>query len=1146
MSGDRLYPLTAEQRAAVDPAEQVWLRASAGTGKTQVLTARVIRLLLQDGVAPENLLCITFTKAGAAEMSERINSILARWVQLDGGDLFHDLEAIGANSGPEAREKARSLFAAVLDAPGGGLQIQTIHSLAQSLLGSFPEEAGLVPGFAPIEGRDQDELYSESLATLVREAEASGDNTVIGSLQEVSKALGEEGALKFLKKCAAQPEAMSRIPEGAGALIYARRLADVGFDEPTQQWLEKQLFDAVIDRQAIMALAAQNLSWNDKKGSRGWKRAQVVQDWLACDAAYRAQTFEKLHLCWTKTSGDPLTKSSGYTPLNESYSELALSLHNWSDALIAQVKLAQYADRLAPALLAGKAFSTAYTKAKRARGLVDFDDMIRKTAAMLQQPGISDWIRFKLDSRIDHILVDEAQDTNRGQWEIIEGLSSDFFSGAGAKGDAARTIFSVGDEKQAIFGFQGTDPAEYNDARRRYADKIEAAGQELQKPSLNRSYRSSTPVLDAVNAVFAKDPELLGEIDAFEPHESGLGEDARRETGTVELLKLVSSDLAAADDPENWVADEKRILASRIAQRVQQMVNAGAVLASTGKPIRAGDVMILLRSRGELASALVAQLHDRGVAVAGIDRLKMQEPLVVQDMLAAIRFVLQPRDEHSLACLLLSPLFGWSQDKLLKLGYREAGIDLWDHLRAQPDIAEEIAPLNGLLAMADFTTAYDFLENLLSGPMAGRRKLSARLGADALIPMEEMLNLAFHFEQQGGGTLQSFLHWFESDETEIKREMLPDSDEVRVMTVHGAKGLQSPVVIMADIASDPEKRPDHAVSVRLEGADLPLLNVRKAERKGRLETIVEQQKTRDAQEHRRLLYVAMTRAEEHLIMAGSLSDQKKATEDKAAKIPDASWHPHLQRAMAALGCEWEDDPLFDKVMRFHVDTPHAIAEAKEEAAATQEAMLRDDLPDWATTPAPPESLPPRPLVPSRIDDDDYGDAPAATGATAAAEKGRLLHMLFERIEPGDAPASLQRAEAWLKTQILPGGVSAADILSEAEQVVGNPEYADWFGPDSRAEVPLSAIIGETVVSGRADRLMVRGNVVKLLDFKTSRYVPRKAEDVQPAFLRQIAHYVAALEVIFPEKQVSAALLYSHAARLIALPPALLSDYKPKS
>lgn len=1138
-----LKPLIPAQLDAVQPSDNIWLSASAGTGKTQVLTARVIRLLLEERVEPENLLCITFTKAGAAEMAERINQLLASWVQLDDHSLFRDLEAIGAKSGPNARQRASELFAKVLDAPGGGLQIMTIHSFCQSLLGSFPEEAGLVPGFKPIEGPEQKELLRQALSSMVIAAEDLGDRDLITSLQGLSLAMGEEAALKFLHKCAAAPDAMAEIPEGKGATVWARRLAQVCFDGAADAMLEAELCDEKIDRAAIRSIAEQNLAWG--KGnleSRGGKRAEVIYDWLAMDAVRRAANFAMLHSCWCKANGEPMVSSKNHTPIDDAYAVLALELHCWTKALTDEITRAGYADRLADALLVGKRFSQFYARAKHERGVIDFDDMIRRTAALLGSSNMAQWVRFKLDRQIDHILVDEAQDTNKAQWDIIGALAADFFAGIGAQGDKVRTVFSVGDFKQAIYGFQGTAPERYEEAGRKFAEDIAAAGSELLKLTLSQSFRSTAPILDFVNAVIeTSGSENFGIHDAVEDHYS-----LKPAVGLVELLAPVVAQAADgnaandnADDEENWIGDEKRLLAAKLADHAKALIEERPWLASQGRHLEPGDIMFLLRSRGELASLLVAQLHERGVPVAGIDRLRLSQPLVVQDLLSVIRFVLQPEDDLSLACILVSPIIGWTQDQLLQYGYRgNRRVSLWQHLRGQDAIADVIAPLRQMLDKADYVTVYDFLEDILSGAIGARRKFVARLGTEALVPIEEMLNTALLFQQRQGGGLQSFLGWFDRGDIEVKREGEGSADEVRVMTVHGAKGLQAPVVILADTTSDPGKKPDRSAELLMdEGKRTPLLPIRNSEQSGRLAEIVEMQKERELQEHRRLLYVAITRAEERLIMGGALGTSRKG------EAPADSWYVMLERAMMALGCTWDDDVRWGQVMR-HVGADGVSAmPTSDKKAAVQKSDVEVEQPAWLFAQAPQESRPPRPLVPSRLEDDDFGDAPASLAMRAAAERGKLLHALFERVT--DA-ASLSAAERWLTATVRDPAIDTDQLLAAASAVIGHPDWQVFFSPAARAEVPLAAVVGDTVITGRVDRLVIEPGLVRLVDFKTGRSVPADEHGVIVPYLRQMAHYVAALEIIFPGRRIEASLLFTHAPRLVALSDEILSPYKPAS
>ncbi len=1128
-----VHKLIDAQLGAVEPEHNIWLSASAGTGKTQVLTARVIRLLLEENVNPENILCITFTKAGASEMAERINNLLASWVQMENTGIFRDLEAIGAVSDIPARQKASRLFAKVLDAPGGGLQIMTIHSLCQSLLGSFPQEAGLVPGFKPVEGREQEELLNEALAEMIIASEAEADDWVVKNLQSMSLAMGEVAAFRFLERCAREPDAIARVPDGNGAAVYARGLVGINFEGTLSDMVEAACSDSVIDRISIERIALLNVEWGTPTGL---KRADAIRDWLALNAARRAIELNSLLLCWSTKGGT----SAKVVPKNDAYESIAQGLFQWGRNLQEQITLASYAERLSNALLVGKVFSAHYAEGKAQRGLVDFDDMIRKTADMLTSGAMAEWVKFKLDRQIDHILVDEAQDTNAAQWDIIRALCDDFFSGAGAKGERNRTIFSVGDYKQAIFGFQGTDPQRYAAAGIDFAEKISSTGGDLQKLELSQSFRSTAPVLEFVNAVISQaGHEAFGVADPVADHYG-----KKPDCGMIELFAPVTppnadDDPAGEGDDENevgWLTKEKAILAHRIASYVRRLIDEKPVLQSTGKPLMAGDIMILLRNRSDLAASLVGRLHAANVPVSGIDRLKLVEPIAVQDLMAAVRFVLQPGDNMSLACLLVSPIFGWTQERLLQFGYRPKTISLWEHLRGQQEIAIEVQELRDILAMADFTTAYQFFETILSGPLQARKKMVARLGAASLVPIEELLNAALQFEQNHGGTMQAFLAWFESGDSDVKREGISGNDEVRILTVHGSKGLQAPVVILADVTGDPKRKPAGSNELLIEdGSRLPLLTIKSAEKVGRLEEAANKQSERELKEHARLLYVAITRAEERLVMAGALG--KRA---KGVAAPE-SWYSSILVGMESLGCEWQAELPWGRVMRYRgAETPKAKSAASQKLPPAEFT----DLPPWLRVDAPEEIRPPKPLVPSHIDSDDYGDAPATAAMRVATEKGRLIHALFERLASQDIEKFDQRALSWLESNNFESMISNAEIAAGVRKVISNPEWAVFFGPDSHAEVPLAAVVGETVITGRVDRLVIEPGLVRVLDFKTGRNVPNSAEFVPIAYIRQMAHYVAALETIFKSSRVEASLLFTHEPRLITLPAAELARYKP--
>jgi ATP-dependent helicase/nuclease subunit A len=1121
-----LQPLAGDQALASGPDAHVWLSASAGTGKTHVLTARVYRLLL-GGVRPENILCLTFTKAGAAEMAERIHNRLAAWVQMDGPTLAGDLKALGEDYGPEAQDRARRLFAEVLEATGGGLRIQTIHSFCQQILSTFPLEAGLVPGFRPLEQREQQALARQALADMIVAAEGVDDARLMDALQALSLRLGEGAAEGFLMRCARRHGVMAKLPEELRGWLFA------GLDLPEGD-VEEAIADACCDEAFDMAglarIAAANAAWAT---ATGLADADKIAAFRRAEPTGRAGMLIDLIGIFFTGKGEPRKYSAKLIAAEADYAGLAVRLGERCAELIALRARATYAELLAKALHAGRAYAAAYQEAKRLAGAVDFDDLIARAVTLLIEDGMADWIRYKLDQRTDHILVDEAQDTNTQQWQIVGALAAEFFAGEGAHGEQMRTIFTVGDFKQAIFGFQGTSPLAFEAAKRAFRARAEEAAHDFHDLSLDLSFRSTPAVLDVVDATLdVLTREGLGLQVESEPHGS-----ANRHPGEVLLWKPTvagggdEGEDAEIEGAEDWLADQERALAAKIATQIREWIDGGSMLESKGRPVGPGDIMILVQRRSDLARLIVARLYEEGVAVAGIDRLRLNAPLAVQDLLAALRFAVQPEDDLNLAGLLVSPLIGWSQEELMARAVPRSG-GLWAHLRATMG-EEALAPLRDLLGQADLMTPYRYLEHLLSGPMQGRRRLVLRLGAEARDPIEELLNAALAFESEGQPSLQRFIDWFDRGEVEIVRDAAAQGDAVRLLTVHGAKGLQAPIVILADAARDPEAG-NRADALEWEG--MPVLSPRKAERFGPIGEAAERSAMEDRQEHGRLLYVALTRAEERLVIAGSLGPRCKGV------VPGNSWYAAVELAMQGLGAEWEADPLWGarRVWRGRETLPPYVAKKKD--VVEREVVTE---PGWLRTPAPKEARPPRPLAPSAPVEDDTPDPPPSAAMRAAAERGKWLHALFERL-PALAPEERRgAAERWLAGAVGVGDAAQrADIIGHALAVIEAPDFADLFSAQALAEAPIAAVVGEEVIAGTVDRLRITVEKVQVVDFKTGRRVPTSAADAPVPHLRQMAAYVAALETIFPGRRVEAALLYTAQAKLIPLPDALLAPYKP--
>ncbi|MEO5809533.1 MAG: UvrD-helicase domain-containing protein, partial [Sphingomicrobium sp.] len=779
---------------------------------------------------------------------------------------------------------------------------------------------------------------------------------------------------------------------------------------------------------------------------------------------------------------------------------------------------AAFAKAAAAGLRAGAVFAAAYSNAKRTIGVADFNDLIRWTRGLLQQDGIGPWIRFKLDQQTDHVLVDEAQDTNADQWAIVDALVEEYFSGSAEAEGRRRTLFMVGDYKQAIYSFQGSDPRKFDDYRKSIARR--AAGLDLgagadgavrpfRDLSISASFRSSQAVLDVVDAV-------IGQIG---PRSMGLGDDPGAHkafhadrAGSVELWPPFVAEVAALNEndagDEGWIDKPLRHYADHLARQIRAWIDEAPFMASTGRPLSPGDILILVRSRTELASLIVARLYEQGVAVAGIDRLHLAKPLAVKDLISAISFAVQPNDDLNLAGLLVSPLVGLNQDELFALAYERGG-SLWSALRDRRDSPYVTAHglLDGLLDMADFVTPARFLATILSGPLDGRRKLLSRLGEEARDPIEELLSSALEFEAQETPSLDRFLAWFANGDVEIKRNPAAPSNAVRVMTVHGAKGLEAPLVILADATHDPARTGGNRSVMDLtreDGEPVPLVRPRAAERASPFRELIEEAERLNLEEHWRLLYVGLTRAAERLVIAGVMPRNG---------VVDNSWHARTKLAMAGLGAEPFSSPLWGEGMRWA--RTGGTTKKSRRAPIDHGQPLR---PGWLDRPAPIEETPPRPLAPSALGDQGAAPPPSPE-LRAAARRGTLIHALFERLPGADAASRETLALAWLGQAGVTDPAERSEIATAVLRVIDDPRYADLFATDALAEAPIAATLADgRVIAGTIDRLCIGDTLVRVIDFKTGRGVPADAASVPNSHRAQMTAYAEALRVIFPGRR----------------------------
>lgn len=1128
MTDERLTP---EQVRAADPGASIWVAASAGTGKTHVLTARLLRLML-GGAAPEKLLCLTFTRAAAAEMANRLRRTLGVWSGL--GDRALDAAihaACGLRADDAARARARGLFARILDLEGG-MRIETIHAFCQTLLARFPLEAGLAPHFEVIEESRAAELLAAARDRVL--TRFAGD-----AVGRIAREVSEEGFADLMRALVGgrrQLRELARVHGAAAGIAGAvRRALGLPSSGGTARLVAEACAAAPLD--ALRELAT---GFSAHGGKKERDAAVVLRDFLAAPPERRPDLWPVFAGVFLTAEGKPRSTRSFPT---RAVADAVPAAPDIVAAEIARVlaveerlRLEEAAGLTAAALDLALAVLAAYEEEKRREGALDYDDLIERTGALLAQPGIAPWILWKLDAGIDHLLVDEAQDTNREQWRIVDALSAEFFAGAGAR-EALRTLFAVGDVKQSIFGFQRADPRAFVEARERAAEAAGQAGLAFDTVALERSFRSTRAVLGLVDAVFA-DADAARGLD-LDPAPVRHVAHRDRDGGLVELWP--AEEPPERPERESWEAplaqeptdSADARLARRIALRIRRMTAEGERLVARNRPIRPGDILVLVRRRTAFVQQLVRALKEYDVPVAGSDRMTVTDQLAVRDLLALAAFTLLPEDDLTLATVLRGPFVAMEEEALFALARPRGARSLWQALRAAPEHAPVRDFLLDCIGDAERLPPFELFSRLLD-VRGGRRKLTARLGSEAVEPLDELTRLARDFERDHPPSLQAFLHHVARGGAEVRRDPDQRRDEVRIMTVHGAKGLQAPIVFLPDCCATP--RDDGGLlglATSGPGGDGPVLPVWRGAGKAReVGPLAAARAARDAErdaEYRRLLYVALTRAEDRLYVAG--------WRPRNPPRDSRSWYDMIVDGFARLGaCEEVGEAGGRVLLRWQVPQLRAV-----DAEAAPAPGHGADLPDWAGRPAPAEPAPSRPLAPSRPGQDEPALAgPLAASSRDAFRRGRLLHRLLELL-PDIAPDRREAAALAFLGQPAHGldAAAAGALWREVRAVLEDAAFAPIFAPGSLAEAPLAGVVGDRVLSGRVDRLAVTPDEVLVVDYKTGRRPPAGPAGVPPAWLAQMAGYRDLLAAIFPDRPVRAALLWTEAPRLLALPDDLL-------
>ena len=1147
------YQLVTEaQHLAAKPDASIWVSANAGSGKTKVLIDRVARLLLT-GVPPDSILCITYTKAAASEMQQRLFKRLGGWSVMGDEQLLKELNELQGKQlglGDDQLAKARALFAKALETPGG-LRIETLHAFAGRVLRRFPLEAGVPPGFQELDEVDGAELWrTASRQTFDKLIETPDGKSLFARLMREIGGLRYEGVIDLIKGSASRLRAFLADHPGYDDQFQALSAA-LGVPERTASDLMDNLVGSGLPRERIgrcISLLETATSKTDRALMNSLVQLLEITD---LEAALKLYTSVFLTGTGDRRKQNPYTKAFEGTPVADLYSTAGGTETNRFLDGLADLNAARLRDRTLTLLTIAAPLLKAHTREKRLRAGLDFDDLILETRALLTRSNLAEWVLYKLDGGISHVLLDEAQDTSPDQWQIVNAIVAEFFTGQGVT-DLIRTLFVVGDEKQSIYSFQGADTARFQAERQRFSTRSEPGGPESHLPDIQMSFRSTPEVLGYVDAVFNGPAGATGAPFSHEiPTSADLIQHSAfrsEHQGQVELWPLEEPEAKPQGVPWHAPVDMERQtsaprrLAQKIAEWIDERLKPGApALYEEGpkgkaRPAEAGDILILVRSRKALFHAIIQELKAKGLPVAGADRLNLLDTLAVQDLLNLVRFAALPENDLVTAEILKGPFIGLtdiSEETLFTLAHERGRESLWSRIQTSND--RVLTPAKTFLSeiiARQYLPAFEFLSWAMNTRHAslgetGWQLINARFGSPAKDPVDALISIAANMEDAAGASLQAFLLAVEEQAGDIKREPSGPINEIRVMTVHGSKGLEAPIVILPDTTG--LGRNNVAGQILFQD-DITPIWMDKNFTCPASDALKDLEAAKSRAESHRLLYVALTRAKDQLVICGAWSG---ALTGKG--YSDGSWYDLCLQTTEF----WEHGkviPREDGVWQFGA-LPETVAQT---TPSETQAKPLTALPDWIHTPLSSSSLGPRLSAPSQLLPGDTPVLPPfGKDQKKRFQRGRLIHALLEILPDVPEAERRERAKRYLARCLDPDEtVLSDDVLKTAFEVLEAPELSEVFGPGGRAEAP---IVGSgpnlpkgVTINGRIDRMRITDTHVWVIDYKTDRPPPKTQDAVAPPYLAQLGSYYDVLSVTYPNKIVKCALLWTDGPHFMVL------------
>ncbi len=1103
---NRINIASHQQRLASDPSASVWVEASAGTGKTKVLSDRVLRLLL-NGANPARLLCLTYTKAAAVEMSNRISSKLSNWAIISDEKLQIEIEkllGINLTSDDKLIKQARNLFAILLDTPGG-IKIQTIHSFCQEILKRFPLEAKISPHFEIMDDRSSSDALEEIKKELLQGKSSEKSSRALAFLTStvsefkfplILQSITENRNLleKTIKKYSSIEEFLDNICEKL----------NIKKDQTVEDTIHQ--FWSKIDSNELSIILEALKVGSDKS---------IEKSFLLSTAIKNSDFPKYIDIFLTKNQPrkNLLVKKS-----KELYPYAEKAIENETNRLISTLQtitaINLFKTTSAVLILAEEILSR-YNDYKKTKSKMDYNDLIILTKNLLETPKVAEWILFKLDGGIDNILIDEAQDTSPEQWAIIKSLTDEFFAGQGNH-ETTPTIFVVGDRKQSIYSFQGADPKEFE----KMHDYFSSKAPNFRNINMDVSFRSTSAILDAVNITFSQPQAQSGVV----KNNQNITHISSRigHSGKIEIWPLIEPEEIDKSD-KIWLPPVERVnavsssarLARQIAETIKAKVSNKEILKSQNRPLRYRDFLILVQRRNSFVEEVVRACKTVGVSIAGVDKIKLSDQIAIKDLIAAAKFALLPQDDLNLACLLKSPLFNLDDNDLFNLCFNRKNDSLWYRIKNSP-FQTTFNTLEEMQKICLKHRPFEFFSYILN-VLKGREKFISRLGYDCEDAIDEFMNLCLDFEKDHIPSIQIFIDWISKGNVEIKRDLEQnDSDAVRLMTVHGSKGLQAPIVILPDTV--------HIKNIKQEARwfekdDILFYPLGKENYEQNCKDLNDIEKQKSLDEYHRLLYVALTRAEDCLYICG----YKKKNNPN-----DESWYEICKKALSSIS-----NTLPNKTMVY--ETPQQII-PKNINNETPSSSFNPTVPTWLNQTAN-NIASTKTLTPSHQDENNiaYLSPLKQNNNENLYSRGRIIHKLLQFLPSNKSTDKKILIDRFLNHHGLSFSQTEKEkIKNEVINLISNKNLAPLFSQNSQAEVSLMGQIDDVIISGQIDRLVITKDKVMIIDYKTNRPAAQKIEDVPNTYIKQMQAYRKLVSKLYPTKKIETYILWTNTTTVMKI------------